>query len=126
ASNPKTTFNQFDTIRIRASDPVDPDDEDNTNLTYRWNIDGVPVDGGQALEWTFSGGGTHAVTLSVTDPFAAFATTGRTMNVNNLQSEIDGNLPTDPTTGNPTVTIQTDSQVAADTFMAMFDPSALG
>jgi uncharacterized delta-60 repeat protein len=43
-----------------------------------------------------------------------------------LQSALDGQPPTDPITGNPTVTILGNTQDQADAFVALFDPNAPG
>jgi uncharacterized repeat protein (TIGR03803 family) len=43
-----------------------------------------------------------------------------------LQGALDGQPPTDPGTGDPTVTLQASTQAQADAYMALFDPSTPG
>jgi hypothetical protein len=63
------------TFTATASDP------DGSIATYQWTVDGEAAGSGSTLDVTFSSGGDHEVTLTVTDGRGATATASTTVSV---------------------------------------------
>ncbi|PSQ15073.1 hypothetical protein BRD00_15040 [Halobacteriales archaeon QS_8_69_26] len=70
-------------------------DPDGDVVSYTWKVDGEVVGSSQNLEYTFQEGGTHQVTLEVTDD--AGETTATTVSV-----EVTGNVPPSVDISGPT------------------------
>ncbi len=114
----------------------------NPSPSYQWTVtkDGssyVLPDGTMTHSADFSftpnAIGNYVVTLSVTDPDLTTVSDSKTIEVddpfsyNGMQTALDSQPPIDPTTGNPTVTLQGNTQAQADDFMALFqDPATPG
>jgi PKD repeat protein len=89
--------NESPTPRITTScwalqctfDGASSSDSDGVVVDYSWSVDGVAVGGGSQRAHTFASGGSHEVTLSVTDDAGATSASTKTVTVNAIATSID-------------------------------------